>query len=200
MNRPFLLSLFYMYRIIFFFLMFGFLYKAYPNQKDTSYYSAPQKVFTAKDSIFYASSNSFTEKTNDSLRNAILESAFAYLKKPYCASGRVHGKCFDCSGLVYTVFKEFNISLPPSSSTQAVCGNFIAPKNALPGDLIFFNGRKSNSEEIGHVGIISAITENEIYFIHSSTKRGVIVSTLSEKYYAERFMCIKNIIDLPAEK
>lgn len=168
--------------------------------RDTSYYSVPQKVFTPKDTLPFNSNKSYSEKINDSLRNAILETAFAYLKKPYCASGRVHGKCFDCSGLVYTVFKEFDISLPPSSSTQAVCGNFTTPKNAIPGDLIFFNGRKSNSEDIGHVGIISAITENEIFFIHSSTKRGVIVSTLSEKYYAERFMCIKNIIDSPAEK
>lgn len=180
--------------------MFGSLYSAVANQKDTSFYSTPQKILTSKDSLSLNSNKTISKNTNDSLRNAILESAFEYLKKPYCASGRIHGKCFDCSGLVYTVFKEFNITLPPSSSTQAVCGNFISPKNALPGDLIFFNGRKSNSEEIGHVGIISAITENEIYFIHSSTKRGVIVSTLSEKYYTVRFMCIKNIIDLPAEK
>lgn len=150
----------------------------------------------------YSTSDSIshTQKTDtvavytlDSLTESILTKAKSYLNKPYCYSGK-GDKCFDCSGFVYKIFAEHGIHLPSSSSQQAVCGNFTNPKTALPGDLIFFNGRKANCETIGHVGIITNVEGDEVYFIHASVKSGVIISKLSEPYYAERFMCIKNVL------
>lgn len=128
----------------------------------------------------------------DSLRESLVVYAKKFLNKPYCSAGKA-GKCFDCSGLMYKVFGDHGIKLPPSSSTQAVCGNFIHPLNAKAGDLIFFNGRRKN-EEVGHVGMIVEISDSEVFFIHSTIHAGVIISKLSEVYYKDRFMCVKNIL------
>ena len=136
-----------------------------------------------------------TLKGIDSLRYSLVMFAKTFLNKPYCYSGKGN-KCFDCSGLMQRVFSTHNIVLPPSSTTQAVCGNFIAPLNAKPGDLIFFNGRRANSEDIGHVGMVIEVTETEVYFIHASVQSGVIISCLSENYYAQRFMCVKNVLEV----
>jgi hypothetical protein len=152
-------------------------------------------VVEAKDSIAESESGPTALtllRGEDSLRMSLVSYAKKYLNKPYCSAGK-QGKCFDCSGLMYKVFGDHGIKLPPSSSTQAVCGNFIHPLNAKSGDLIFFNGRRKN-EEVGHVGMIVEITDSEVYFIHSTIHAGVIISKLSEVYYKDRFMCVKNIL------
>ena len=172
-------------------MMFVTLFSSYTTAKST---------FCNSDSILNASNTDSVETIHtDSLTESILARAKSFLNKPYCYSGKGE-KCFDCSGFVYKIFKEHGIELPPSSSQQAVCGNFISPETALPGDLIFFNGRRANCETIGHVGIITQVEAGEVYFIHASVKSGVIISRLSEPYYAARFMCIKNVLhELPSE-
>ncbi len=97
----------------------------------------------------------------------------------------------DCSGLVSTVFKAYDITLPRSSHEMAKVGVKINPKEAQKGDLIFFktNGRSV----INHVGLITEIHEDGIIFIHSSVQRGVIFSSTKEPYYNKSFVQINRI-------
>ena len=100
---------------------------------------------------------------------------------------------FDCSGLMYSTFKKFDITLPRSSYEMAEVGTRIEPEKAKKGDLIFFINR--GQRRINHVGMIVDINGDEIKFIHSSTQNGVVVSSLKESYYERTFKQINRIIE-----
>jgi cell wall-associated NlpC family hydrolase len=100
---------------------------------------------------------------------------------------------FDCSGLMYSTFKKFDITLPRSSHEMAEIGTEINPNNAKKGDLIFFINRGQHL--INHVGMIVEVNGDEIKFIHSSTQGGVIISSLKESYYERTFKQINRIIE-----
>lgn len=125
-------------------------------------------------------------------RDSLVSFAYKYLNTPYKYSG-CSPKGFDCSGFVTYILDSFQISLPRSSSDMAFMGKFVSAECSMPGDLIFFNGRYAGNETVGHVGIITKITNGEIFFIHSSSSNGVIISSAQEDYYAKRFVCIKRI-------
>lgn len=100
---------------------------------------------------------------------------------------------FDCSGLMYSTFKKFDITLPRSSHEMAEIGTEINPEDAKKGDLIFFINR--GQHRINHVGMIVEVNGDEIKFIHSSTQGGVIISSLKESYYERTFKQINRIIE-----
>lgn len=62
------------------------------------------------------------------------------------------------------------------------------------GDLLFFTDRKGH-KKVTHVGMVSHIkNRNEIYFIHASTKLGVVESNLFAPYYISIFLFAKRVI------
>lgn len=99
----------------------------------------------------------------------------------------------DCSGLVTTVFKAYDISLPRSSNDMSKVGKKLKREEIQKGDLIFFktNGRSV----INHVGIVTEVKGDEIVFIHSSTQRGVIVSSTNEPYYQRTFAQANRVLN-----
>ena len=130
---------------------------------------------------------------NDSaVCDSLIKFASKYLKKPYCY-GSNPPKCFDCSGFVNFVFGNFGKVVPNSSGAIALHGKFISFKNAVAGDLIFFTGRNSQSETVGHVGIVTEERGGTIYFIHASVQAGVIVSNTEEDYYKKRLLFVKRV-------
>ncbi len=88
----------------------------------------------------------------------------------------------DCSGFVYRTYRErFGIQLPRTTRQQSDLGTRIRKKDLLPGDLVFF---KTGWGEGGlHVGIYD--TQNQ--FIHASTSRGVMRSSLNNVYWRKVF-------------
>jgi cell wall-associated NlpC family hydrolase len=100
---------------------------------------------------------------------------------------------FDCSGLVYSTFKKFDITLPRSSNEMAEIGTKIEPVNAKKGDLIFFINR--GQRRINHVGIVVEVCGDEVKFIHSSTQSGVVISSLKESYYQRTFAQINRVTE-----
>jgi LysM repeat protein len=101
---------------------------------------------------------------------------------------------FDCSGLMFSTFKNIDMTLPRSSGSMAVgAGVRVERDQAQRGDLIFFttNGRGS----INHVGMITEIIGDEIKFIHSSVQSGVVISSTKEPYYAKRFIQINRVLE-----
>ncbi len=99
---------------------------------------------------------------------------------------------FDCSGLIYTTFKKFDITLPRSSHQMATVGTKIDLKSAQKGDLIFFINR--GQRRINHVGMVVEVTNEEVKFIHSSTQSGVIISSTKEPYYNKTFVQINRVL------
>ena len=95
----------------------------------------------------------------------------------------------DCSGMVKniysTVYKE---NIGRSTKQQFADSKKTSKSKAVPGDLIFFaTSKKKNSPT--HVGIYL----KEDKFIHASTSKGVIVSSLDEAYYKKSFINFRKI-------
>jgi len=99
---------------------------------------------------------------------------------------------FDCSGLIYSTFKKFDITLPRSSHEMATVGTKIDLKSAQKGDLIFFINR--GQRRINHVGMVVEVTDEEVKFIHSSTQSGVIISSTKEPYYNRTFVQLNRVL------
>jgi len=99
----------------------------------------------------------------------------------------------DCSGLVYTSFKNHNISLPRTTRDLSSYGNWIDIKEVNVGDLVFF-ATKKNSRKVNHVGIVTSVRAGHVEFIHASTSRGVIISSLAEKYWYFAFVQARRVL------
>ena len=99
----------------------------------------------------------------------------------------------DCSGLIYTSFKEHDISLPRSTSGLQGTGDWIDLKEVNVGDLVFFATRK-NSRSVNHVGIVTNIRTGNVEFIHASTSKGVMISSLAERYWYFAFVQARRIL------
>ncbi|ECF6591927.1 endopeptidase [Salmonella enterica] len=94
----------------------------------------------------------------------------------------------DCSGFVVVTMRDkFDLQLPRDTREQSKIGTRIDKDELLPGDLVFF---KTGSGESGlHVGIYD--TNNE--FIHASTSRGVMRSSLDNVYWRKSFWQARRI-------
>ena len=99
----------------------------------------------------------------------------------------------DCSGLVYVSFKEADLELPRVSRDMAKQGRSVPLTKAQPGDLLFFSTSKKG-RGINHVGLIVEREGGDIQFIHSTTSRGVIISSLDEKYWKNAFVQARKMI------
>ena len=74
-----------------------------------------------------------------------------FLVLPYIWAG-TSSFGFDCSGIIYSVYKNHGIIIPRDSFYQATKGTPVAKKNLLPGDLVFFAGNRGKGK-VYHVGL-----------------------------------------------
>ncbi len=116
-------------------------------------------------------------------KEKMLMEIIRWLNTPYKFGGNTK-RGIDCSAFTQTVFKSsLNFDLLRSAREQFTQGDEIDESESLKfGDLVFFNTRRRVRP--GHVGIY--LGDN--IFAHSSSKLGVIVSSLDEDYYNKRFM------------
>ncbi|MFI2742982.1 C40 family peptidase [Zhouia sp. PK063] len=145
-----------------------------------------------KDALIYPSEISASAEVKMQLADEIIRTASSFLGTRYRYGGTTKSG-MDCSGLVYTSFINNGISLERSSYLIAEQGEKIKLKEARKGDLLFFiTGKKS--KRINHVGIVIENRNGEIRFIHASTSRGVIISSLDEGYWKYAFKEVKRIL------
>jgi len=117
---------------------------------------------------------------------ALYREAASWLRTPH-VDGGTSRKGTDCSFLVYSIYKTVYNKVMERNSSAMLKKNCerISLNMIQEGDLVFFNtGNKSNSN-VNHVGIY---LKNNM-FIHSSTSKGVIVSSLVENYYRNHWIC-----------
>ncbi|WP_275316520.1 C40 family peptidase [Tenacibaculum bernardetii] len=136
--------------------------------------------------IFFRFSIQENDKIANTKINKLLEIANSYTGVSYKAGGTTKNG-MDCSGLVNTSFKQVGIQLPRSSKAMSVKGKEIALIDVRVGDLLFFDIARLKGE-INHVGLITLIENDEIFFMHSTTSKGVITSSMKETYWENEFV------------
>lgn len=126
--------------------------------------------------------------SEDALLFYLLRQAFSQWQgTPYRFGGNDKSG-IDCSALVQRIYHEsFNISLPRTTENQAEKGYLVYRDQLQVGDLVFFK----TGWRTRHVGIYIGRDE----FIHASTSKGVIISSLNNVYWKPRYWQAKRIID-----
>lgn len=126
------------------------------------------------------------------LAHQIVKNAKKYEGTRYKYGG-IDKKGMDCSGLIYVSFLEEGFSLPRTSRAMSLQGKRLYLKEVTAGDLLFFETNK-NKKVINHVGLVVEVNDQGIYFIHSSSSSGVIISSLSETYWYNNFIMARRVI------
>ena len=106
-----------------------------------------------------------------SLRSRIVNYAMKFLGNPYVWGGTSLTKGADCSGFTMSVMKNFGISLPHYSGSQAKSGKRIKSSEMRPGDLVFYGNSRG---KINHVAVY--IGNGQV--INAASRRsGIKIST-----------------------
>jgi len=137
--------------------------------------------------------NNKAENTPVSKSSQIIDYSKQFLGTRYKWGGTTK-RGMDCSGLVYESFSAHQIYLPRISRDIAKKGKKIKLNETLKGDLLFFKTGKSRRNAINHVGLVVEIKNNTIYFIHATTSKGVIISSLNEDYWKSAFTEVRRIL------
>jgi cell wall-associated NlpC family hydrolase len=120
------------------------------------------------------------------LAKAVAGTAEKYLGTPYKSGGR-SPKGFDCSGLVWYVYRQHGIELPDTSYKQSQAGRRVDRDELAPGDLVFFrSGRR-----VDHVGLYVG----DGFMIHAPGKgKKVRRANLDGKYYRQHYVTARRFI------
>lgn len=132
-------------------------------------------------------------------RRMIIEEAETWIGTPYLYAGEEKGTGTDCSGMVMQVYlAALGCPIPRNSAKQAEYCRKLNDNEVEAGDLVFFATGK-DPKKVSHVGIV---VENG-GFIHASSSKGVVVSKLSNPWYAQRLLMygrIPALDDVRAER
>jgi cell wall-associated NlpC family hydrolase len=111
----------------------------------------------------------------------------SYLDTPYRWGGEDRGG-IDCSGLVVVVYRQaLGLSLPHDTDELYALGKRIGYGGIRFGDLVFF---AEQGDTPTHIGV--ALGKDR--FVHASSERGVIISSLETVYFRERFVGARRIM------
>jgi len=94
----------------------------------------------------------------------------------YTWGGETPRSGFDCSGLVWYVFRQLGIDVPRVTYDQWHAGKRIKRKNLRPGDLLFFN-------RLEHVGIFAG----HGWFFHAPRRGSVVHASRFSGWYRSHF-------------
>ena len=151
----------------------------------TSYLSSTKPSTSGSSSS--SSSNSSTSVSVDK----VLDFAHQQLGKPY-VWGAQGPNSFDCSGLIYYVYKNAaNITLPRTSVEQSKFGTTVSKSNLKAGDLVFFDTNGPNNGAVSHVGIYAGGGQ----LIHaSSSNKKIVKVNMETSYWNNTYVVAKRVL------
>jgi len=113
------------------------------------------------------------------MRTEVVDYARQFVGAPYRYGGSSPRQGFDCSGFTAYVMRHIDLRLPHQSRAQAKSGAAIKPKQARPGDLIFY---RRGGGPIFHVSLVVSNDRRGITVVHS-VNGGVKVENISQSSY-----------------
>jgi len=134
-----------------------------------------------------AGSPATTTEQSSEVRESLLLQYREWQGVPYQLGGA--GKeGVDCSAFTQLTFRQrFGAAIPRTTLAQARLGRQVELQQLLPGDLLFYRSRV----KLRHVGIYMGNGE----FLHASTSRGVMISSLNNPYWREHFWQARRLTD-----
>ncbi len=102
-----------------------------------------------------------------SLRSKLVNYALQFVGNRYVWGGTSLTNGVDCSGFTMQVMKQFGVSLPHYSGSQAQMGKVVNSSQMRPGDLVFY---ANSSGTVNHVAIY--IGNGQI--VHAASSRSGI--------------------------
>ena len=122
----------------------------------------------------------------------VVSMAQTYLGVPYKYGGM--GKDgIDCSALIYNSYRIIDVKLPRTAKEQSKIGSSKSWGNVRAGDIVYFKF-KNKGEKWYHSGLIIDVSDNDIKFIHASSSRGVVMSSLMSDYYKKNVKKFRRVI------
>ncbi len=146
-------------------------------------------------SLIGCSSNSHSQLSKKEIRDrhpqlVTTDSYQEYYQEWYSVPYRLGGKTksgIDCSAFTQNaLYSLHQLSLPRTTEYQVTEGKQINLANAQQGDLIFFK----TGSKVRHVGIYIGNRE----FMHASTSKGVIISSLNNPYWKKAFWQVRRVL------
>lgn len=162
-------------------------YENNASEKSPLFFRNGNSTGTAVSVTVLKNSANYIAGSSSSKADQIISTAKKYIGVPYQWAGSSPSG-FDCSGFVQYVFKAHGISLNRTAATQYKHGIFVSKSNLQPGDLVFF--QNTYKAGISHVGIY--IGDGK--FIHASSSKGVVISSLSSSYYVSHYYGARRIL------
>lgn len=104
----------------------------------------------------YVVSHSVRQQTEG---QEIVDFARRFIGNPYVWGGTSLTEGADCSGFVQSVYRHFGIGLPRTSYEQRSAGYAVEYENAMPGDLILYDGHVGIY--MGNGTIVNAMNEED---------------------------------------
>ena len=128
------------------------------------------------------------------IRNSLVSHAEKYLGLRYKYGGNTPREGFDCSGFVKYLYDDQGINIQRVSRDQARQGRQIDPRQARPGDLVFF--RRGPGQPVFHVSMIVEAGPGELWVIHPTSSRGVIrENILASSYWRPKMSEVKTYLN-----
>jgi len=112
--------------------------------------------------------------------------ALSYVGAPYRRGGTSQSG-IDCSGLCCMAYQAIGVSIPHWSTAIASTTptHISRQKEIAPGDILCFNDHSSDGR-IDHVGLVTAVENGIVMFVHATSHGGVMVSRLTRDSHWER--------------
>lgn len=103
---------------------------------------------------------------------AVVDYAMQFVGNPYVWGGTSLTNGADCSGFVQSVYANFGVSVPRTSSAMRSAGTEVSYSEAVPGDVICYEGHVGIY--IGNGQIVNAIDEAHGIGVSSATYTNII--------------------------
>ena len=150
-----------------------------------------RKLFVLLLALSIVSCGSFRKGSKIKPRDGVVYYAKGYLGTPYALGGNTKGG-IDCSGLIYNAYRQQGVRIPRTVDALRKKGKRISVDRAKKGDLIFF--RTSRTRRLTHSGIVVGTKRGIPQFIHASSSRGVIISTLDNTYWKKAYAQTRRLL------